>query len=108
MMKIFVELVIVMLMASQSYSQNVTNALIPDDENSSAAKNCSDPSNQLSPHCIDETLAGQSSLLQIILVALVTGFWIVYLTFFNSRVVGLIITKIANKFMKGIVLDSLI
>jgi hypothetical protein len=38
----------------------------------------------------------------VFLCSLIFGmFWITYITFFNSRVVGSIVTKIANKFVRG-------
>ena len=66
-----------------------------------SSRNCTD-SNKLDLLCIDSDLKNdQSSLLQLLAVTLVSGAWMVYLTFFNSRVVGLIICKLINHFSKG-------
>ena len=93
------DLVLFMLQLTLAYSQNATffNTTILNEL--ATGQNCSN--NHLNIECIKSELNGRSSLHQIVLVAIVTGIWIVYLTFFNSRFVGLIITNVANKFLKG-------
>ena len=44
---------------------------------------------------------GTSANFAVFMFSLIFGmFWITYITFFNSRVVGAIVTKIANSFVK--------
>ena len=82
-----------------SFASTTTNTL--DNETTTTALNCSDPSYHVQIQCVDIQLRGQSSFAQLLLVAIVSALWILYLTFFNSRLIGLIITKVANKFIKG-------
>jgi len=50
----------------------------------------------------DLTPTTRSSNFAIFMCSLIFGmFWITYITLFNGRVVGSIITKIANKFVSG-------
>jgi len=84
-----------------SQTQNVSMSSVQIANETTTSMNCSDPSNNLNLQCINNSLKGQSSLIQLILVATVSGIWILYLTFYNSRFVGLLITKVANKVWKG-------
>lgn len=53
--------------------------------------------------CIDRDLKlSDSSIEQFLAVAALSALWIIYLTFFNSRVLGIILTKILNAFIKGL------
>ena len=94
---------LVLVLFSQGWAQDQTTTISSFRlaNETTTSMNCSDPSNELNPQCINLILQGQSSLVQIILVSAVTGIWIIYLSFYNSRFVGLIITKVANKFIKG-------
>lgn len=57
--------------------------------------NCSDDRNVLNIKCIDR------NLIQLLFVIAVSCLWILYLIYFNSRLVGLILTLIVNQFYKG-------
>lgn len=76
--------------------------------NESATKNTTipincDESGELVPlECINKKLLDQnSSLLQLFVIAALSGAWILYLTFFHCRLFALILTKIFNQFYKG-------
>lgn len=74
---------------------NTTNVSTP------AATNCTGD-DRLNFNCINRDLEKvQSSLLQLFLVTAVSGIWLLYLTFFHSRLIGLVVTKIVNQFYKG-------
>jgi len=67
---------------------------------SSSPKNCS--SQKLNFECISSSLQKeQSSIWQLLGVTAASGIWILYLAFYNSRLFGLLMTKIINYFYKG-------
>lgn len=85
---------------SSTYGVNVTTVATKLNETTSSL-NCTD-NTKLDFGCIDDTLKNdQSSLLQLVAVTLVSGVWILYLTFYNSRIIGLILSRIINHFLKG-------
>ena len=78
------------------------NTTAQDTNATSAINNCSDLNNRLDLSCIDTSLKNnQSSLVQLIFVVFLSGIWVIYLIFFNSRCIGFILSKIIDNFIKG-------
>ena len=90
-------LVIAFLTYSNGYNSTDPNEL---ETNETTKKvNCSDPNERLNLQCIDNTLDGK--LLHLFLFTSLSGLWVIYITFYNSRFVGLILSKIINQVYKG-------
>ncbi|XP_076826116.1 bridge-like lipid transfer protein family member 1 isoform X2 [Clavelina lepadiformis] len=89
-------LVIAFLTYSNGYNSTDPNEL---ETNETTKKvNCSDPNERLNLQCIDNTLDGK--LLHLFLFTSLSGLWVIYITFYNSRFVGLILSKIINQVYK--------
>nr|XP_026696686.1 transmembrane protein KIAA1109 [Ciona intestinalis] len=80
-----------------SFNQNQT--AIPGSE--VLPPNCSTGNDRLNLGCIDNSLrSNQSSLVQLFVVTSLSGLWILYLAYYNSRFFGLVLTKVINQFYK--------
>nr|CAB3258643.1 uncharacterized protein KIAA1109 [Phallusia mammillata] len=87
----YVPLLLLVLGHVQAVPANFSNTTV-------TAANCTD---RLNLNCINSDLEDlQSSLLQLFLVTAVSGIWLLYLTFFHSRLIGFVLTKVINQFYK--------
>nr|XP_039251251.1 transmembrane protein KIAA1109-like isoform X2 [Styela clava] len=69
--------------------------------NQKSGYNCTDDEVLVNFECIDKGLRqSNSSLLQLFLVVAVSMLWIIYITYYNSRLIGFILTKLLNQFIK--------
>uniref|UniRef100_H2YX04 Bridge-like lipid transfer protein family member 1 N-terminal domain-containing protein n=1 Tax=Ciona savignyi TaxID=51511 RepID=H2YX04_CIOSA len=63
--------------------------------------NCTNGKDRLNFQCIDDDLKNnQSSLVQLFVVTSLSGVWIIYLAYYNSRFFGFLLTKVINQFSK--------
>lgn len=109
-MKCSLSLLIVLIVVGSGLCQNESTPQTPISNLTTDPKlNCSDPTDRLNLQCINDDLKERnSSVLIVFIVTILSGLWGVYLTYYNSRFIGFVLTKVINQFSKGKSLHILI